>query len=57
MKEELRQEIQRKISESFDRARVATPKPVIDEERLRKQREDYAELLFRSALRQLNTEN
>jgi hypothetical protein len=34
MREELRQEIQRKISESFDRARQTTPKPV-DEERMR----------------------
>jgi hypothetical protein len=32
MKEELRQEIQRKISESFDRARQVALKPLVSEE-------------------------
>jgi len=53
MREELRQEIQRKIAESFDRARQAAPKPILDEERMRKQREQFVELLFKSAERQL----
>ena len=53
MREELRQEIQRKIQESFDRVRQAAPKPVVDDERMKKQRDDYTELFFKSALRQL----
>jgi hypothetical protein len=53
MRDVFRQEIQRKISESFDRALQATPKPVVDEERMRKQREQFVELLFKSAERQL----
>lgn len=53
MKEEVLREIQRKISESFDRALVETSKPVLDEERLKEQREGFVELLFKSAERQL----
>jgi hypothetical protein len=42
MREELRQEIQRRISESFDRARQAEPKIVVDEERMKQQRDREA---------------
>jgi hypothetical protein len=53
MREEMRREIQRKISESFDRPRQAAARPIVDEEKLRKPRDHFVELLFKSAERQL----
>jgi hypothetical protein len=41
------QEIQRKISESFDRARQEALRPVVSEESQRKRSAEYADLLIR----------
>ncbi len=49
----MREEImQRKIAEKFDQARGPEPKSISEEERLIKQTQ-YAELLFRAALKKL----
>jgi hypothetical protein len=49
------EELRRKIAASFEAVRQPTPasKP-IDEKRIREQREEYAKMLFKSALRQLD---
>jgi hypothetical protein len=47
------EELRQKIAESFDRARQAEPKVVVDEARLKVQRDQFVELLFKSAERQL----
>jgi hypothetical protein len=55
MREEIRQEIQRKISESFEKARsVEAParKKISEEQRLAQQ-QTYIELLYRAAVKQL----
>jgi hypothetical protein len=53
MREELRQEIQRRISAEFERARQASTETVVDEERMKEQRDRFVEFLFKSAEKQL----
>jgi hypothetical protein len=52
MREDLRAEIQRKIAESFEAVRQPTRSTLSEEER-RERLDEYASLLFKSALRQI----
>jgi hypothetical protein len=52
MREELRQEIQRKIAESFEAIRQPT-RPALPEADRRVKVDEYANLLFKCALRQM----
>jgi hypothetical protein len=54
MREEIRLELQRKIAEKFEQARGPEPRKMSEEERQARTAE-YAELLFKSGLRQTDS--
>jgi hypothetical protein len=57
LREEIRRELPRKIAEKFDQARGPEPQPVrkISEEERLARTEQYAELLYRAALKKLGS--